>query len=89
MSNATATPEVKIKATITNVIYNFEVDEERFGITKQEQDDLTQQTIDSLIIFDVDKEDLEDEDYINEKITDIISDKTGWLIDEIDYTITY
>ena len=86
---ATATPEVKIKATITNVIYNFEVDEERFGITKQEQDDLTQQTIDSLIIFDVDKEDLEDEDYINEKITDIISDKTGWLIDEIDYTITY
>lgn len=89
MTNATATPEVKIKATINNVVYNFQVDDERFGITKQEQDDLIQQTISSQIVFDVDKEDLEDEDYINQKITDIISDKTGWLIDAIDYTITY
>ena len=89
MSNATATPEVKIKATINNIVYNFQVDDERFGITKQQQDDLTQHTIGSQIVFVVDKEDLKDEDYINQKITDIISDETGWLIDAIDYTITY
>lgn len=76
------------KVHINNIVYNFEVSDESFGITKEEQDELTQSTIGKTILLDIDEEDLGDEDYINERITDAISDETGWLIEDIDYTLT-
>ena len=78
----------KTKALITNVVYNFDVSEESFGITKEEQDELTKTTIGKTILLDIQEADLIDGAYIEEMVADAISDETGWLVDEVDFTLT-
>ena len=79
-----ASTGLNIYATITHIVYDFEVADEKFGISEEDQEELTQQTIGSTIFIDADN--LED---IDEKIADAISDETGWLVSEVEYQLTY
>jgi hypothetical protein len=77
------TPVENVYATITNIHFNFDVSEE-YGISRQEQIELPEDTIGETFFIDTD--DLED---IDEKISDTISDHTGWLVDYVEYQLTY
>ena len=66
---------------INDITFNFEVCDEAFAFTAEEQATLTAETIGSVFTID------DEADDIDEAVCDVISDNTDWLVDEVSYSV--
>ena len=66
---------------VSDITFNFEVSDESFSISTEEQIELTNQTIDSVFAIDDDSDDAYDD------LCNVISDHTGWLVDSVSFYV--
>ncbi len=81
-------PSTELLINVSHILFDFSLDDDdQKRPTKKERVAITNTTINTL--WSVDNTDglIEDDDELNHAVCDVISEETGWLIEDIDYEV--
>ena len=79
-------PSTELLIDVSHILFDFSVEADDEELTKQEQVAITNTTINTLWSVDNTDGDLTHDD-LDDAVCDVISDATGWLIEDIDYEV--